>query len=123
MKNVLIVEDEITIAEYIKTVIEDYGYQVCGISNSGEDCIRKVIEKKPDIILMDVILDGEIDGIEAAKTILDRFYIPLIFCSSSFDENCLRRVKNIPYETIINKPFEEDELISTLKNANFSYTN
>ena len=121
MKYVLIVEDDDIIAEYIKIVLEDDGFQVCGISSSGEDSIKKTIESKPDIILMDVILDGEIDGIDAAKIILERFYIPLIFCSASFDEYSLRRIQTLPYTGLINKPFEDDELISTLRNSYSNY--
>ena len=102
-------------------IVEDNGYHVCGISESGEDCIKKTIEFKPDIILMDVVLNGEINGIEAAKIILDRYYISLIFCSSSFTEDSIKKIENIPYKSIISKPFDENELISTLKRVQSYY--
>ena len=118
MKYILIVEDNGIIAHDLKVTLEKYGYKVCAISNSGEDGIEKIEEYRPDIVLMDIVLKGVIDGIEAAEIIYDRFQTPLIFCSSSLDDdNIIRRIKHLNYNGFIRKPFEEEELFAALKNV------
>ena len=117
MKYILIVEDNGIIAYDLKATLEKYGYNVCAISSSGKDGIKKTKEHKPDIILMDIILNGDMDGIEAAEIIYDQFQTPLIFCSSSYDSDTKRRIKHLKYCGFLKKPVEEEELIIALKNV------
>ena len=77
--NILIVEDEHIISLDIQTSLESSGYTVVGHADRGEDAVKKVREVHPDLILMDIGLKGELDGIEAATQIRTQFDLPVIF--------------------------------------------
>ena len=109
--NVLIVEDEIVVAKNTETMLKVLDYSVAGICISGEEAIKVVTKKKPDLILMDIVLGGDIDGIQAAKEILKQAEVPIIFATSYSDEDTLKRAKETaPYGYII-KPFQKKELL------------
>jgi len=109
--NVLIVEDEIIVAKNTETVLKSLDYSIAGICISGEQAIKVVAEKKPDLILMDIVLGGDIDGIQAAAEILKQVEVPIIFVTSYSDEDTLKRAKETaPYGYII-KPFNKKELL------------
>ena len=120
---ILIVEDERITAEHIKMGLENSGYNVVDIVASGEDAIGKVEELEVDLALMDIHLNGKMDGIEAAGVIRNRFGIPVIFLTAYSDEDTVQRAKLtepsgfIVKDTfgILNKPFEEDELTTTIE--------
>lgn len=110
MIRILIVEDESIVAEDIQRSLENMGYSILSIVSSGEEAIEKVKENEPDLILMDIMLDGEIDGIEAADMIRSFSNIPIIFLTAYSDEKILERAKiTEPFGYII-KPFKEREL-------------
>lgn len=107
---VLVVEDESIIAEDLKDSLINLGYTVPSIESTGEKAIKKAEEIKPDLVLMDIVLHGNMDGIEAAKEIRSRFDIPVVYLTSYSDEEILERAKiTEPYGYII-KPFNEREL-------------
>ena len=115
---ILIVEDERITAEDIKYVLKSVGYEVPAICSSGEDAIDKAEEFHPDLVLMDITLAGEMDGIEAAEHIKERYDIPIIYLTAYSDANTLKRIKitdpsgyvfKEPFG-FIRKPFNEDEL-------------
>lgn len=107
---ILVVEDESIIAEDLKNSLVNLGYTVPSIESTGENAIKKAEEIKPDLVLMDIVLCGDMDGIEAAKEIHSRFDIPVLYLSSYSDEEILERAKvTEPYGYII-KPFNEREL-------------
>ena len=109
--NILIVEDEIIVAKNTETMLKLLDYSVAGICISGEQAIKVVAEKKPDLILMDIVLGGDIDGIQAAAKILKQVEVPIIFTTSYSDEDTLKRAKETaPYGYII-KPFQKKELL------------
>ncbi|MCP4682122.1 MAG: response regulator [Desulfobacterales bacterium] len=115
--HILLVEDERIVAEDIRRTLEDLGYIVCAMASSGEDAIQKVEEHKPDLILMDIVIKGNIDGIEAADEIRSRFSIPIIYLTSYADDLVLERAKlTEPFGYII-KPFEDKELHTAIKMA------
>lgn len=116
-EKILIVEDESIIAEDISDSLTARGYRVTGIVYSGEEAIQSVIELRPDLVLMDVNLQGEIDGIIAAEEIRTRFQIPVVYLTAFADENTLRRVNATKPFGYIVKPFEEKNLHTTIQLA------
>ena len=109
-ESILIVEDEAIVAHEIKTSIEKMGYSAGSIVSRGADAIRKAEKDHPDLILMDIELKGEMDGIEAADTIKSRFGIPVIFLTAYDDDERVKRAKSaLPYGYVL-KPFQDREL-------------
>ena len=92
--NVLIVEDEIIVAKNIEAMLKVLDYDVAGICISSEQAIKVVAEKKPDLILMDIVLGDDIDGIQAAAKILEDVTVPIIFVTSYSDDDNLKRARN-----------------------------
>ncbi|MEK7433181.1 MAG: response regulator [Cyanobacteriota bacterium] len=107
---ILIVEDQNIVALDLQNSLEKLNYEVSGIAFSGVSAIKKVQETKPDLVLMDITLKGEMDGISTADEIKKRFDIPLIYITAYADEGTLQRAKlTEPFGYII-KPFEEKDL-------------
>lgn len=103
---ILVVEDERITGEDIKMGLESAGYTVPSIVSSGEEAIQEVEKFLPDLVLMDIRLHGEMDGIEAAEHIRSRFKIPIIYLTAFSDENTVKRAKETqPSGFIIKKPF------------------
>jgi len=118
---ILVVEDESIIAEDLKGSLIKLGYTVPSVESSGEEAIKKAEEFKPDLVLMDIVLYGNMDGIEAAKEIHSRFDIPVVYLSSYSDEDILERAKiTQPYGYII-KPFNERELHINIEMAIYKH--
>lgn len=114
---IVIVEDESIIAKDIQDTLKNLGYSVPAVVSDGEKAIEAVHKYKPDIVLMDIMLKGEMSGIDAAKIIRDRFNIPVIFLTAYADEETLEKAKpSVPYGYII-KPFKEKELLATIEMA------
>ena len=119
--NILIVEDNLIVAEDIKNSLNSLGYSVSDIVSYGEKVIKKVEENKPDLVLMDIMLKGEMDGIEAAEQIHSRFNIPVVYLTAYTDEKLLERAKiTEPFGYIV-KPFEERELNTVIKIALYKH--
>ncbi|MEG4204624.1 EAL domain-containing protein [Microcoleus sp. Pol7_A1] len=116
-KKILIVEDESIIAEDISDCLISLGYRITGMVYSGEEAIESVAQFRPDLVLMDVNLQGEIDGITAAAEILSRFQIPVVYLTAYADENTLWRVNATKPFGYIVKPFEEKNLHTTIQLA------
>ena len=115
--SILVVEDEKIIAKDIANVLKKFGYAVPAIASSGEEAIRRLEEMSVDLVLMDIVLKGDIDGIEAAKRITERFNIPVVHLTAYADDDTLSRVKETrPFGYII-KPFKERELYTTIEIA------
>ena len=107
---ILIVEDEVIIAKDIEHTLKRDGYDVTGHATSGEKAIELIKETSPDLILMDIKLKGEMDGIETTEIIKNQFDLPVIYLTSYKDEQTLLRAKvTEPYGYII-KPFDRKEL-------------
>jgi diguanylate cyclase (GGDEF)-like protein/PAS domain S-box-containing protein len=121
LANLMVIEDERIVARDLKVVLESLGYCVNAIADSGEMAIEKADELRPDLILMDIRLAGEIDGITAAQTILDRFDIPIIYLTAHSDEATLARAKFTHPLGYIVKPFEELELRPIIEMALYKH--
>jgi len=114
---VLIVEDEILVAENIKSILKKNGYDVVSVAVSGEEAIASAERLKPDIVLMDIILKGDMDGIEAADTIREKHGLPVVFLTAHSDSKSLERAKVTEPFGYITKPFEERQLTITIEMA------
>ena len=114
---ILVVEDEAIVAMVIKKRLMNLGYSVSGVAATGKDAITKVEGTFPDLVLMDIMLKGDMDGIEAADEIRKRFSIPVVYLTAHSDENTLERAKQTePYGYIL-KPFTERDLSSNIEIA------
>jgi len=109
-EKILIVEDEGIVSLHIKNTLEGLGYTVSGIACSAEDAIMKAMEDRPDLVLMDIVLQGIVDGIDAAEKIRALFNIPVIYLTAHADESTLQRAKTTGPAGYIVKPFKERDL-------------
>ncbi len=116
-ERILLVEDENLVAMEIADLLRALGYVVCGTASSGERAIEQAATTEPDLVLMDIRLKGNLDGIEAAQEIRRRFQTPVIFLTAYTDEATLQRAKiTEPFGYLI-KPFEERELHTAVEMA------
>lgn len=107
---ILITEDEFIVSKNLENKLSHLGYDIIGVATSGEEALEKIRENVPDLILMDIMLAGKMDGIETANIIKNKYNIPLIFLSAYSSQEIYRRAQiTEPYAYII-KPFEEREL-------------
>jgi two-component system sensor histidine kinase UhpB len=121
-KQILIAEDERIVAEDVKTKLEQVGYAVVGIVNSGEESVKRSEKLKPDLVLMDIVLEGKMDGIEAAAEILSKLNIPVVYLTAYSDKKTLKRAKvTEPFGFII-KPFEAQDLFTSIEMALYRHT-
>jgi PAS domain S-box-containing protein len=118
---ILVVEDEGIIAEDIRTCLLRLGYEVCAVTASGEEAIRQAEAHSPDLVLMDIVLQGGMDGIEASHMIRFRFNIPVVYLTAYADDDILERAKVTEPVGYIVKPFEERALEATISTALYQY--
>lgn len=114
---ILIVEDELIAAESLALDLEKLGYQICGIVNSGEKAIEKVRKCQPNLILMDIMLKGKMDGITAVETIYSEYKIPVIYLSAYADNDTLNRTKLTPVYGYLVKPYKIADITTTISIA------
>ena len=118
---VFIVEDEALIAMEVQDRLSALGYQVCGLASRGEQALEAIIERAPDVVLMDVRLAGTLTGIQTAERLRDRTDVPVIFLSAYSDSQLLRRAGEVlPFGYLV-KPFEERELHATIQMAIYKH--
>ncbi|MCK4314863.1 MAG: PAS domain S-box protein [Anaerolineae bacterium] len=115
--SILVVEDESIVALDLKNGLRSLGYSVPALASSGEEAIQEAAETRPDLVLMDIQLRGDMDGIEAAGEIRARFDIPVLYLTAFADDDIVRRARSTePYGYLI-KPFEERQLHTTIEMA------
>ncbi len=118
---IIVVEDERIVAKDIQDSLSRMGYEVPVVVASGEEAIQKAAKLQPDLVVMDIILDGEMDGIEAAEKILGDLNIPVIFLTANSEDNTLQRAKLTGPFGYALKPFEEKELHTTIEVALYKH--
>ncbi|MBL8001973.1 MAG: response regulator [Flavobacteriales bacterium] len=119
--NVLVVEDESIVSKDIQHSLKKLGYNVVGAAATGEQAVKLAVETQPDIILMDIMLKGEMNGIEAATQIRTETNIPVIFLTAYADESTLNKAKvTQPYGYII-KPFKEIDIHTSIEMALYKH--
>ena len=121
-EKILIVEDERIIAIDLQRRLENFGYRVTGVAATGPQAIESVENEPPDIILMDIMLSGDMDGIDTAEIVKERFEIPVMFLTAYSDEKTLQRAKNVEPLGYILKPFKEKELYTSIDIALYKYS-
>lgn len=114
---VLIVEDKLLIAEDIAAKLRKHNLDVIGIHDRGEDALAGLDEGLPDLILMDINLAGELDGIETARRIQEKHVIPIIYLSDYTDSNTVNRAKQTLPANFLSKPFQEPDLVRAIEIA------
>lgn len=117
---ILISEDEVIIAEDLAACLEDLGYQTCAI-DSGEDTLDKIRETKPDLVLLDINIRGESDGVEIGARIHEEFNIPFIYLTAYADKATIDRAKKTAPDGFLVKPFDEKSLRSTIEIALYKH--
>ncbi|HML04814.1 MAG TPA: response regulator [Methanobacterium sp.] len=118
---ILIVEDEKILAMGLKNKLEKLGFEVTGLVSSGSDAIESVKKIQPDLVLMDIVIKGEMDGIDTAKFIVNLYDIPIIYLTAYADDEILERAeKTCPYGYIL-KPFKDNELKANIKMALYKH--
>ncbi|MDD1661341.1 MAG: response regulator [Methanomicrobiales archaeon] len=119
MSKILVVDDEAIITMQLEERLSALGYEVAGMAASGEDSIEKARRLTPDIVLMDIVMPGKMNGIEAAKQITEEMGIPVIFVTSYADDAIIEKAKAArPYGYIV-KPFNELEIKAAIEIALF----
>lgn len=107
---ILVVEDELIVSADLQDRLKRLGYAVVGAAMTGEEAIRKATDLKPDLVLMDIILKGDMDGIEAAAIVRERCQIPVIFLTANSNDMILERAKITEPFGYLLKPFEQRHL-------------
>ncbi|MCB1189424.1 MAG: EAL domain-containing protein [Leptospiraceae bacterium] len=117
MKNILVIEDDIATGMYIKAILEHLGYSVASVLESGEDAIDYVSKSRPDLILSDIVLKGEMDGVQVAQIIRSQYNIPVIFLTAMSEDDIISQaIQTEPFGYIL-KPVEKRELLITIEMA------
>ena len=112
--NVLIVEDEAVIAADVRLMVEDMGFTALGIASSGEEGLRKAGVLRPDLVLMDIKIKGDMDGVIAAGEIFRRFRIPVVYMTAYSDPQTIKRVNRPGTLGCLIKPLEPSEFKNIL---------
>jgi two-component system, LytTR family, response regulator LytT len=119
--SILIVEDELVIAEDLKMQLESLGYSVTGIAKTYEKALTLLGENIPDLMLIDIKLKGEKDGIDLAEKIKKAYEFPLIFITSHSDSHTVERAKKVHPDGYLVKPFEAKDLYTSIEIAFANY--
>lgn len=82
-KRILLVEDSVTAAAFMKEILLKRGFQVVDIISTGKDAIETALRERPDLVLMDIILEDDVTGVEAARRILETFSVPIVFITAT----------------------------------------
>ncbi len=112
---ILIVEDEVLIAHQLRRKLEGLGYEVVAIVTNGLDALRIAADETPDLVLMDIVIQGDMDGIEAADILIKDHHIPVIYLTAYADNDTLRRAEDTRAYGYILKPFNEREVHAMIK--------
>ena len=118
---VLVVEDELMIALTLESMVEDFGYTVCATAMSGEEAVRKAVQTRPDVILMDINLGPGIDGIEAARLAREALGVRIVFVTAYGSASVMARIGTaMPDAVIVNKPVDSETLLNAIRRTGLS---
>jgi PAS domain S-box-containing protein/putative nucleotidyltransferase with HDIG domain len=118
---ILVVEDESIVARDIHNMLLGLGYEVTGVISSAQESVEKAEETSPHLVLMDIMLNGELTGVDAADMIHSQYNIPIVYLTAYADENTLQRAKETEPFGYLLKPFEERELQTTIEIALYKF--
>ena len=114
---ILVVEDDRIIARSLRLILEQLGYEVTALASTGQAAIREAEETKPDLILMDIVLDGDMDGIEAARVIRSNQSIPIIYLTAHADHATRERADATQPFGYLSKPIMREDLRRIIEQA------
>ncbi len=114
---IAVVEDEGIVAMDIGKCLTSLGYEIAFISDSGEKALEELEQTKADLVLMDVELKGNMDGLETALIVKDKHSIPVIFLTAFEDDETLAKINKLSPSGYLVKPFEDEELRSKLESV------
>ena len=114
---IYIVEDSFIVSLHLQKTLEGEGYRILGTSDSGEAALADIEQLKPDIVLMDIMLSGSMDGIQAASVVKDVLGIPVIFITALTDRQTIQRAKVTEPFGYLTKPFEDREIFTVIEMA------
>jgi two-component system, response regulator PdtaR len=115
----LIVEDEVLIALGLKTDLEALGFEVSGLAPNARQALSLAINEKPDLVVMDIYLNGALDGIEAARSLRETFGTRVIFVTAYTDDGILERIhRQVPDAPVLAKPLYGDRLATAIEQLN-----
>ena len=117
MIKILIAEDEFIISLTLSRGFKELGYEVCEVATTAEESVAYAEQEKPDVVLMDVSLDGEIDGIEAGRQIKTRFGIPIIYMTGYSDKELMRKAQETEPIACFIKPVDMRDLQSAIESV------
>lgn len=118
---ILVVEDESLVAEDIRKFLNNLGYSVLSIASTGSEALKRVEEDKPDLVLMDIVLQDDQNGIETARRIRTRFDIPIVFLTGYSDEKIVNEAKYTEPYGYLFKPIDSKELHTTIEIALYKH--
>ncbi|HKJ33071.1 MAG TPA: response regulator, partial [Balneolales bacterium] len=114
---IMVVDDEVVIALRLQQRLTTMGFDITGVAHSGEEAVEKARRLRPDLILMDIMIPGKLDGIAAAKIVKDELGIPVVFLTAFSEDNIIDRAKQAePYGYIL-KPFQDREIKAAIEVA------
>lgn len=111
---ILIVEDQVVIARSIESIVVNHGMEVMAICKTGEEAVAHVERRLPDLVIMDIKLQGKLDGIQAASKIREIHHLPLIYLSEYTDNVTVRKAKATRPVNYLSKPFTEPDLLRAI---------
>jgi CheY-like chemotaxis protein len=115
--SILVVEDDSNVATVLKARLEIFGYEVCDVVSSGQRAIDSAMQHHPDLALMDILIEGAMDGIETAAILIKKLDVPVIFLTCLNDQQVMdRAIKANPYG-FLTKPYDKAELQSSIEIA------
>ena len=113
MAAILIIEDEGLIALSARVTLEKIGHQIT-VTTTGKNALKIIEDAKPDLILLDIKLQGVLDGIEVASIINEKYDLPLIYMTAHSDSETLKRMEKTRYVDFLCKPFNADQLCQAI---------
>ena len=113
----LIVEDEAIVSLYLRSSLEAFGHTVVGLAPTGAQAVKNALSSYPDLILMDIRLNGDTDGIEAAKQIRNHRPAPVIFITANTDDMAMRRASELEPIGYLSKPLDVTALRGIMESA------
>ena len=114
---ILIVEDVPNVAAVLKARLESFDYVVCDVAHNGPEAVACALQHQPDLVIMDILLEGDMNGIEAAQQINRQFTVPIIFLSCLNDPQILDQINHVNTYGYILKPYDQAELRFNIENA------
>lgn len=117
MMRILIVEDEIILAMNVQMELEQLGHEVVGIAKNSTKAITIIEKDKPDLILMDIVIQGEINGMELTSIVNQKYGIPVIYRTAHMDEATINKVNQTEHCGILTKPTQLNELSAAINKA------